>query len=197
MKYFFRYLFTSLILHLCIGIVFDHFSTQVVPKKVIDSPVVFQIDFISKKEQPSQLEKVSPLPNSKESTKKILKQERLVKNQDIITETKSSVLKSQNNKAVMATYTQQLKLYLEENKVYPRIALRLRQKGIVTIKVLINQNGKFSNIQVVSQSPFSSLNQAAMNLLRSLGQFKPLPAHYQGQQEFIIPIAYRLNGTRI
>ena len=96
--------------------------------------------------------------------------------------------------AVKLSYTQELKFFLERNKKYPRPARRMRQSGIVKLKVNISQSGQFSNVVILSPAPFSSLNTAAVELFKKLGKFKPLPKDYKGNNEFIIPIAYKLNG---
>lgn len=103
-------------------------------------------------------------------------------------------LKSREGRQIMVSYADQLKVYLEQNKVYPRSALKLGHTGIVRIKLQINANGTFGEIQIVSPSPFHTLNQAAIDLLRQLGRFKPLPSNFEGEEEFIVPIAYRLRG---
>jgi len=115
---------------------------------------------------------------------------------DLQPELTEEYLRSQEGQQMMASYAEQLKLYLEQNKVYPRTALRLKQSGVVTIKLQIRNDGQFGEIQIASPSPFSTLNQAAVDLLRKLGHFKPLPPKFGTEEEFLIPIAYRLErGT--
>ena len=85
-------------------------------------------------------------------------------------------LKFQEDEKIISSYAKQLKIYLEKNKNYPRAALRLRQSGVVKVKLQIYKDGRFGDIQVISPSPFDSLNQAAVDLLKHLGSFKPLPS---------------------
>ncbi len=104
-------------------------------------------------------------------------------------------LKSSEGKQMLASYAEQLKLYLEQNKVYPRIALRMKHSGTVKIKLEIKTDGEFGEIKVVSPSPFNTLNTAAVDLLKGLGRFKPLPSEFKMKEEFIIPIAYQIKGA--
>lgn len=106
-------------------------------------------------------------------------------------------LKSQEGKKMMASYVQQLKLYLEQNKRYPRTALRLRQSGTVKIRLKIKTDGEFGEVEVISPSPFKILNNAAVDLLKGLGRFKPLPEKLDNDEEFVIPIAYQLKKGRL
>jgi TonB family protein len=71
-----------------------------------------------------------------------------------------------NNQQVINEYTLQLKSYLEKNKVYPRLAAKLRQSGVVKIKLEIAADGKFGDIQILAPSRFQSLNKGTMHFLK-------------------------------
>lgn len=87
-------------------------------------------------------------------------------------------------------YAQELKLFLEKNKHYPRQALRLKQSGVVVVRLKIDASGKFLNIEIEKPSSFPILNNAAEDLLRKLGGFKPPPSSLASVSDFTIPIAY-------
>lgn len=91
-------------------------------------------------------------------------------------------------------YAQQLKLYIEQNKFYPRSARKLKQAGLVRLQVEIDKDGNFSNIQIIEASHHEKLNQAALSLIKKLGHFKPLPKEFSNETDFTIPIAYQLSG---
>ena len=103
-----------------------------------------------------------------------------------------SFLKSREGQDMLLSYSQQLKVYLEQNKTYPRVAQRLKHSGTVKLKLSISTDGEFGKIEVVSPSPFNTLNHAAVTLLKDLGRFKPLPKSFKGSEDFVIPIAYKL-----
>lgn len=91
-------------------------------------------------------------------------------------------------------YTLELKSFVEKNKVYPRVAMRLRQSGKVRVKLKITADGTFKDIQIISPAVFDSLNLETLNFLKKLGRFKPLPKEFLPTEEFIIPIIYQLAG---
>ena len=130
--------------------------------------------------------------------KKIVTKKTKVKGESNQGVTAEKFLKTQAGKKMVASYAQQLKVYLEQNKVYPRAAIRLRHSGIVKVKLQITQDGKFKDIEVIAPSRFRTLNQAAISLLKGLGHFKPLPEILNKKsEEFIIPIAYNLRKGRL
>ena len=93
-------------------------------------------------------------------------------------------------------FSERLKAFIEQNKVYPKRALRMRQTGTVTIKMMIRSDGKFENIQLLSSSNNPVLDNSALKLLKNLQKFGPLPGNLGDRAEFIIPLAYKLNGGR-
>ena len=96
----------------------------------------------------------------------------------------------------LASYGEQLKVFIEQNKSYPRVAIKMRHKGIVKIKLQIFNDGRFGDIRIITPSRFSTLNKASIGLLRKLGRFKPLDGA-TNSKNFIIPIAYNLKGNSI
>ena len=98
------------------------------------------------------------------------------------------------NKVLLSEYALALKSFVEKNKRYPRLAKRLRQSGMVKIKLNVSADGKFSRIELISPSQFSALNKGTIKFLQELGSFMPLPKGFSGSREFIIPIVYRLAG---
>ncbi len=92
------------------------------------------------------------------------------------------------------TYAQELNLYILRNQFYPRAARRLRQTGVVRVKVVIGSEGQFRNVELIRPSNHARLNQAAMKLIKNLGKFKPLPEGVGREKAFIVPIAYKISG---
>ncbi len=96
----------------------------------------------------------------------------------------------QHRKKIKLNYVQQLKTYIEQNKFYPRAALRLNQTGVVKIRLEIAPDGLFKNVTIVQTSVHENLNRAALKLVKNLRHFKPLPGIFKDSTPFIIPIAY-------
>ncbi len=108
---------------------------------------------------------------------------------------KPSAVKSPESEGAPLDYVEELRAYLEKNKNYPKSALRLRQSGVVQLRLVISDDGNFDHIEILAPSPFDSLNNAALNLVSDLKRFKPLPEELRGDGEFIVPIAYQLKGS--
>lgn len=94
-------------------------------------------------------------------------------------------------------YAQELKLYIEKNKFYPRSARRLKQAGLVLLHLQIDSEGHFHHIHILEPCNHETLNQAALDLIKKLGRFKPLPKEFANLTDFTIPIAYQLSGSPI
>lgn len=107
-------------------------------------------------------------------------------------------IRSSGNAGIEAvTYAQELQSFIEKNRFYPRRAMILEQTGTVKIRLQINPDGRFSQIEVIEPSQFQSLNHAAKDLLSNLKSFKPLPKSFNGNGEFIVPIYYQIDKRKI
>lgn len=90
-------------------------------------------------------------------------------------------------------YKFELRMFLQSRLIYPQVALRLRQKGVVTLQFTVDAQGKFSDVLLVSPSQFEILNNAALELVRQAPKFKPLPADVSASSvKFSYPIEYTL-----
>ncbi len=139
--------------------------------------------------------------------KKGLKKERLERKQNLTALTNSATKntkkvegppsdsRSDRERAVALSYTQELKVFLEKNKHYPRQAIQLKQTGVVQLQVKIGLNGVFEEVHLTKTSAFPLLDQAAIDLINRLGRFKPLPEKLHSVSHFTIPIAYIIGGS--
>ena len=114
--------------------------------------------------------------------------------EDPVSRLSSDQQSSEQSQQIRLSYAQQLKAFIEDNKFYPRTAVRLKQTGVVKIRLEINEDGLFQNIQLVQASPHKNLNQAALELLKKLKRFKPLPKELLTTKGFVVPIAYQISG---
>ena len=96
---------------------------------------------------------------------------------------------------IKMSYEQYLVSYISKYKTYPRIAERLKQQGMVYPQIRISKDGKLKDIVISKSSGFSSLDQGAINLIKSLAPFKPLPENLDGEYTITIPIEYILAGS--
>ena len=90
------------------------------------------------------------------------------------------------------TYVHELKAYVDANKFYPRLALRLKQAGTVRVRLKIAPDGQFEDIELAQKSAHVHLNQAALALIQSLKGFEPPPERLRASGAFEIPIEYKL-----
>lgn len=98
------------------------------------------------------------------------------------------------NLVAVATYAQELQEFIEKNRYYPRRALMMEQTGTVKVRLKINPDGYFANVEVIEPSSHAILNRAARDLVTELRSFKALPESYRGSGLFIIPINYQLRN---
>lgn len=92
-------------------------------------------------------------------------------------------------------YIYDLKLLLEQRKVYPKTAKVLEQEGTVVVSFTINADGSFSDIHLEKPSRYSKLNEASLKLIENIKQFNPIPAELKKDKWVItVPIEYRLEG---
>lgn len=90
-------------------------------------------------------------------------------------------------------YLSYLRQTIDERKVYPKNAKRLRQSGTVTVRFTLLPNGTITNVSVVGSSGFELLDDATIELLRSIAQVRALPKEIaSAPMELTLPIQYSL-----
>lgn len=92
-------------------------------------------------------------------------------------------------------YLAHLKEKVEAARIYPAQAMRRDQEGAVILRVVIGTDGRIEEVRIVEPSPFSLLNQAAVETIRSLSSLPPPPPGFGNQIEVTIPLVYRLERS--
>jgi protein TonB len=93
-------------------------------------------------------------------------------------------------------YGQALSSYITQNTFYPRRARKMKQTGVVKVKVHISADGEFHHVHLEEGCNHHILNKAAVDLIKKLGRFKPLPEPFNEGLDFVIPIQYKISrGT--
>ena len=64
---------------------------------------------------------------------------------------------------------------IEREKFYPSLARRLNQEGIIRVGFTVLADGRITNIHLVEPSAATALNQGAIEAIKRVGQFKPIP----------------------
>lgn len=90
-------------------------------------------------------------------------------------------------------YIAYIRQLIDERKVYPKNAKRLKQMGTVTVKFKLLDDGTIKNISIVDSSGFELLDQSAKELLENIGRFRPIPKELGNESmDLSIPIEYTL-----
>ncbi|MDD2781981.1 energy transducer TonB [Sulfuricurvum sp.] len=90
-------------------------------------------------------------------------------------------------------YIAYLRQFIDERKIYPKNAKRLKQMGTVTVKFRVLEDGTIKNISIVDSSGFDLLDQAAKNLLENIAHVKALPKEMGDEPiDLTLPIEYTL-----
>jgi len=89
--------------------------------------------------------------------------------------TKRVVVSPATKELIKNAYLLKVKRKIEQNKIYPKRAKRLRQEGKVRVSFLITKNGNIRNIKIVGKSSYKRLNNASLELLKKIARFEAIP----------------------
>ena len=90
-------------------------------------------------------------------------------------------------------YLSKIRFHIEKNKVYPKVAKRLKQTGKVHVKFVISKNGEIKHYKVHKNSPFENLDKAALEILEKIAKFEPIPEKLDKDSwEITVPIVYQI-----
>lgn len=127
---------------------------------------------------------VSPAKNDKTSYKK---QKDIKHNQANVKEQIATQNPGKNN----LEYINYIRKIVEQNKVYPFVARKMKIQGMNEVKVSIAYDGTYQyTLAVLAKN--SVLNDATKIIFDKIKKFKPLPKG-QTKLELSIPIQYQLN----
>ncbi len=77
--------------------------------------------------------------------------------------------------AAESDYEKHVRARIEANKFYPRRAKRLRREGTVGVDFSIHADGTYSRVSVGESSGTGMLDDAALEAVNKVGQFRPIP----------------------
>ena len=90
-------------------------------------------------------------------------------------------------------YLAELVREIHRNKYYPRKARRRAEQGTVLVRFTIEREGGLSAISVASSSGFHRLDDAALETLRRLTPFRPIPVALNRERwPITVPIEFSL-----
>jgi len=137
---------------------------------------------IKKKENNKKVVKKTTPKVQPQVTKKIIKPKKVEK---MVSVEELNVIKNK--------YLNRLRNLIEDKKIYPKSAKRLKQQGRVIVSFLITKEGTFKNISLKDSSKYKKLNKAALELLNNISRFEPIPDELEKNKWVIeIPISYKI-----
>ncbi|MBD3809660.1 MAG: energy transducer TonB, partial [Sulfuricurvum sp.] len=90
-------------------------------------------------------------------------------------------------------YIAYIRQLIDERKVYPKNAKRLKQMGTVTVRFKVIDDGTIKNVSVIDSSGFELLDQSAKELLENIGRFRAIPKELEDELiDLTLPIEYTL-----
>lgn len=82
---------------------------------------------------------------------------------------------------------------IEQKKVYPVNAKRLRQSGTVKVKLTLLHDGTIKNVHIMESSSFKLLDDATLKVLQEIAKIAPFPKELRDtEMQIVIPIEYKL-----
>jgi protein TonB len=91
-------------------------------------------------------------------------------------------------------YKAALRSAIENNKGYPRRAVRLRQEGEVVVGFTIRRDGVIEALRIVESSGSRLLDKSALTAVEKTSGKLPFPDEIErAQWEFTIPVNYALH----
>ncbi|MBD3806617.1 energy transducer TonB [Sulfuricurvum sp.] len=90
-------------------------------------------------------------------------------------------------------YIAHIRQLIDERKVYPKNAKRLKQMGTVIVRFKVVDDGTITNVSVIDSSGFELLDQSAKELLYNIGRFRAIPEELGSEPiDLTLPIEYML-----
>lgn len=89
-------------------------------------------------------------------------------------------------------YSRALRAALAQRHQYPRRAARFGLTGTAQVTFTIQRDGRFTDIGITASTGSALLDQAALDTVRRLGRFRPLPDGYSAEGWTLsVPLVYR------
>ena len=87
----------------------------------------------------------------------------------------------------LAVYKAELRAMIDKNKSYPPMSRRLGQTGTVVVAFTLLEDGHIIDVKIEKPSPYERLNLSAMEAVKKVERFKPIPKEV-GEQKMDIRV---------
>jgi protein TonB len=90
-------------------------------------------------------------------------------------------------------YIAEIRSKIEANKSYPLISRRMGQTGIVIVAFTLLKDGSIMDLHVHKSSRFDRLDASAVEAVRKVGRFNPIPSEVgESQMDINVPVKFYL-----
>lgn len=91
----------------------------------------------------------------------------------------------------LSIYKAELRATIDQNKYYPTMSRRLGQTGTVVVAFTLLQDGHIINVRIDKPSQYERLNSSAMDAVKKVKRFKPLPKEVvEGKMDIKVPVTF-------
>lgn len=89
-------------------------------------------------------------------------------------------------------YIAQVSRLIAARKIYPRSAVDREEEGKVILGVTLDREGHVVESKIETASPFESLNAAALDTIKAVGQFPPIPPEVPDPIHLHVPLIFKV-----
>ena len=98
---------------------------------------------------------------------------------------------SQGKIDALSLYKAELRAMIDKNKYYPAMSRRLGQTGIVVVAFTLLEDGHIIDVRIDKPSRFESLNLCALDAVKKVERFRPLPKEFgENRIDIKVPIKF-------
>lgn len=92
----------------------------------------------------------------------------------------------------LSAYKAELRAMIDKNKFYPVLSKRLGQTGTVVIAFTLLKDGNIVDIRIAKPSQYDRLNDSALEAVKKVERFKPLPQEVaDGKMDITVPVNFK------
>lgn len=94
---------------------------------------------------------------------------------------------------VKEIYISEVRSKIEANKFYPLISRRMGQTGIAVVGFTLLKDGSIIDLHVHKSSKFDRLDASALDAVKKVGRFNPIPNEVgESQMDITVPVKFYL-----
>lgn len=98
---------------------------------------------------------------------------------------------SKGKSDIISIYKAELRARIDQNKYYPSLSRRLGQTGTVIVAFTLLHDGNIINVRIDRPSRYERLNDSALNAVKKVERFKPIPKELgEGKMDIKVPVKF-------